>query len=96
MRILAIEVENPGISSHEFTRLQKAEAKIVWRLYQEDFIREMYFRGDQTSAVLLLECSDIAEAQRKLAELPMVSEGLINFDLIPLVPYPGLSRLFSD
>jgi hypothetical protein len=30
-----------------------------------------------------------------LATLPLVSQGLIDFDLIPLRPYPGFARLFK-
>jgi hypothetical protein len=46
--------------------------------------------------VLILECADIEEAREVLNTLPLVKEGLITFDVIPLVPYPGFSRLFAD
>jgi hypothetical protein len=96
MRVLALEVENPDAASEDFKPLLKAEARKVWELQQEDFIREIYFRADQDTAVLMLECADLAEAQRRLAELPLATAGLIEFELIPLVPYPGLSRLFAE
>jgi len=35
------------------------------------------------------------EAKDKLSTLPMVQEGLIYFDFISLVPYPGFERLFK-
>lgn len=95
MRVLALEVENPGISDDDFQPLLIEEARKVWDLYQADFIREIYFRADKKSAVLILECSDIEEAKSRLSELPLVSENLIDFDLIPLIPYPGFSRLFE-
>jgi hypothetical protein len=96
VRILALEVENPKASSEDFQPLLAEEARIIWNLYQEDFIREIYFRGDRTSAVLMLECKDVGEAREKLSKLPLVSSGLIRFELIPLIPYPGFSRLFGD
>ena len=80
----------------DFKRLLKAEAKKVWQLYQGEVIREIYFRGDKTSAVLMLECKDVNEAKRKLSTLPLVESGLIDFELIPLKPYPGFERLFSE
>jgi hypothetical protein len=43
----------------------------------------------------VLECSDIDEAQRILAELPLVPAELIDFELIPLRAYPGFARLFA-
>jgi hypothetical protein len=45
--------------------------------------------------VLVLECAGVSEAREVLATLPLVKEGLITFDLIPLVPYPGFARLFA-
>ena len=95
MRILALEVERPGASTEAFRPHLREEARKVWEFYQEDFIREAYFRADQTSAVLVLECRDVEEAKQKLSELPLVSAELIDFDLIPLIPYPGFSRLFA-
>jgi hypothetical protein len=96
MRILALEVERPGASAEAFRPHLREEARKVWEFYQEDFIREAYFRADQTLAVLVLECRDVDEAKQRLSELPFVSAGLIDFDLIPLIPYPGFSRLFSS
>ena len=96
MRILALEFEKPGASVDSFQPLLRKEARKVWELHQEDFIREIYFRADKTLAVLVLECTDTEEAKRRLSELPLVSAGLIGFDLIPLAPYPGFSRLFES
>jgi hypothetical protein len=96
MRILALEVENPGVTADEFAPLLAAEARTVWELMQDDLIREIYFRADRACAVLMLECADVQEAERRLAELPLVAAGLIQFELIPLKPYPGFARLFAD
>ena len=95
MRILALEVEKQEVSTDDIEPLLREEARKVWMLYQDDFIREIFFRADKTSAILMLECSDIEEAKQKLAKLPLVSANLIDFELIPLVPYPGFSRLFE-
>ena len=95
MRILALEVENQDVSADDIKPLLRQEARKVWMLYQDDFIREIFFRADKTSAILMLECSDIEEAKQKLSELPLVSANLIDFEIIPLVPYPGFSRLFE-
>jgi len=95
MKILALEKERPGVTDEEFARHLKAEALRAWELYQSGVIRELYFRADQSTAVLILECASVEEAQRALATLPLVKAGLITFDLIPLRPYPGFARLFG-
>ena len=43
----------------------------------------------------MLECESLDAAQQALATLPLVQNGLIRFELIPLRPYPGFARLFG-
>lgn len=95
MKILALEKEVPGVAASQFPPHLQAEARRVWVLYKSGIIREMFFRQDKTDAVLILECADVAEAREVLNSLPLVREKLIDFEIIPLVPYPGLERLFS-
>ena len=96
MKILAIEHEFPNLSPSDFQPYLKDEAHFVWELQQKGLIREIYFRADQPSAILILECKDVEEAGTILGSLPLVREKLIHFELIPLVPYPGFERLFES
>ena len=95
MRVLALEIERPGGSERDIQPHLVAEATEVWRLYQEGIVREAFFRADKKCAVLVLESSGIEEAKAALGRLPLVRAGLIDFDVIPLVPYSGFSRLFA-
>jgi hypothetical protein len=96
MKILAIEKETPGVTAEEFEPHLKAEAAKVWELHQAGVFRELYFRQDRPEAVLVLECTSVEQANEVLNTLPLVKEGLITFDTIPLVPYPGFARLFKE
>jgi hypothetical protein len=97
MKILAIEREVPGVSERQFTNeLLRAEAAKAWQLYQSTTLREVYFTADTHEAVLVLECSGPDEARLRLDDLPLVRAGLIRFEVLPLVPYPGFARLFAD
>ena len=95
MKILALEKKVPGKTTDAFAPFLKDEARRVWELHQSGVIREMYLRADVTEAVLVLECADVKEATRILDSLPLVKNKLITFDIIPLRPYPGFSRLFA-
>ncbi len=94
MKILAIEKEIPGITEEQCTPYLRSEAERAWELHQAGIIRELYFRADRSEAVLILECKDVREASEIINSLPLVKNGLITFDLIPLAPYPGFARLF--
>ncbi|MGE5542502.1 MAG: superoxide dismutase [Bacillota bacterium] len=96
MKVLALERERAGVQDDDFRPHLSNEAMRAWQLYQAGVIREMYFREDRPCAVLILECPGISEAREALGTLPLVKQGLIDFELIPLVPYPGFARLFRD
>ena len=96
MKIIAMEIESEGVRPEQFAPHLKSEARRVWELYQNGTIRELYFRADRSDAVLILECRDITEAKEKLESLPLVQAGLISFEIIPLIPYPGFARLFGE
>lgn len=94
MKFLALERELTH-DPEAFQPYLRAEAERAWALYQTGVLRECYFRADQHTAVLILECADTAEAHEILASLPLVSAGLIAFDVLPLTPYTGFARLFE-
>ncbi len=96
MKILAIGKDVPGTTAEQFKPHLKAEAARVWELHQAGVFRELYFRQDSPDAVLMLECADVEAANEVLNTLPLVKAGLITFDVIPLGPYPGFSRLFAE
>jgi hypothetical protein len=96
LKIIALEKETPGATASQFQIHLRAEARQAWKLYQSGLIREIYFRTDTNCAVLVLECASAGDAAQVLASLPLVREGLITFELIPLAPYDGFARLFTN
>jgi hypothetical protein len=96
MKILALERDPEGAARAAATpELLRAEAARVWELQQSGSARELHLRADRPQAVLVLECQGVDEARRRVEELPLVREGVIDFELIPLVAYPGFARLFA-
>jgi hypothetical protein len=96
VKILALEHELSTATQEDFQRHAQDEAARAWALYQAGIIRELDFRADRPEAVLVLECPDLAAAQAALNTLPLVQQGLITFELIPLRAYPGFARLFAE
>ncbi len=94
MKIIAIERELAEINADLFAELGSREAAALHELMQKDVVREVFFRADRDEAVLIMEAEDTSSAQKSLQALPFVAHGLIEFDLIPLRPYPGFKRLF--
>jgi hypothetical protein len=95
MKIIALEREIPGHGPEEFKPYLKDESYHLWQLCTSDVVREIYFRTDIHTAVIIMECDSMIEAKEIVAEFPLVKNKLIEFDLIPLKPYDGFERLFK-
>jgi hypothetical protein len=96
MKVLALGHDVVAQDDPRFAELRPAEARRVWEMYQADLLREVYFRADSPNGVLVFEVPDLAAARVAVDSLPLVAAGLIDFDLVPLRPYPGFARLFRE
>jgi hypothetical protein len=96
MKLLALEKELQTVNAEESRTLLRDEAFRVWELQQSGCVRAIYFRADNHTAVLELECADLEEARQRISSLPLAVAGLSEFEILPLEPYDGFARLFSD
>lgn len=96
MKVLALGFDVVAQDDPRFPEIRPAEARRVWDLYQADVLREVYFRADRPNGVLLFEVPDLAAARAAVDSLPLVAAGLVDFELVPLRPYPGYARLFRE
>lgn len=96
MKVLALGRDLVPQDDPRFAELRPAEARQAWDLYQAEIIRELYFRADRPNGVLVFEVADLTAARAAVDSLPLVAAGLIDFDLVPLRPYPGFARLFRE
>jgi len=96
MKVLAIEKELDKKSADDMKPLLAKEARRAWELYQSGVFREIYFAQDRPLAIVIMEADGVEDAKKALATLPLVEAGYIDFDVMPLAPYPGFARLFKD
>jgi hypothetical protein len=96
MKVLALGRDLIAQDDPRFAGLRPAEARTVWGLLQRDVLREVYYRADRANGVLVFEVPDVDAARAAVDSLPLVAAGLIDFDLVPLKPYPGFARLFRE
>ncbi len=95
MKILAIERDAKGVDWNAVGQdLLKQEAVEIYRMYLARQLREHYF-NEHKCAVLVLECDDMEQARNLLGKLPLVKDGLVDFDVMELRPYTGYERLIN-
>ncbi len=73
----------------EFERVIPAETDRVRVLYAAGIIRQAWLRGDVSGACFILEAVDEADARGVASHLPLATEDLSDFTVIPLLPYRG-------
>ncbi len=96
MKLLAIEKELGNKGAGDAKPILEKEARRAWELYQAGVFREIYFVQGRPLAVIIMEASTVDDARKALASLPLVEAGFIDFDVVPLAPYPGFARLFKE
>jgi muconolactone delta-isomerase len=74
----------------------KPEAAKVWELYASDRLRSIHYIADKSGAVLLCEANNVEEINAMIAQLPMAQAGVMQFEVIPLLPYTGTAELFAQ
>lgn len=97
MQHLAILRTRADASESELTSVRNAEVRRVWELVKADTIRSIHFIGEPgKGAVLTIEGADAEEAKRYIDTLPAVQAGLLQTEIISLVPFHGYEALFHD
>lgn len=94
MKILAIEKEIKSVDWKNENLTLIEEAKSVYKLMLAGNLREIYFTA-QMNAVLILECEDKISTKQLLDNLPLVKKGIIDFEIMELLPYTGFTRLMK-
>ncbi len=95
MKILALEKETARVDWSLHSETLKLEAEHVYKLYLDGVIREIYF-NEQKNAVLIMECESIKLAKTIISSFPLVSNGLIYFEINTLYPYSRWRRLMNQ
>ncbi|MBV8245388.1 MAG: hypothetical protein JOZ38_05675 [Candidatus Eremiobacteraeota bacterium] len=73
----------------QFAELLEPEAERVRELYREGTIRTIWTRTDVPGACFVLECADLAHAQRIVASLPLAAREMLDLQIIGLRGYRG-------
>jgi hypothetical protein len=95
VKLLAIGRLRPGLDARESVApLARDELRTLWELYGEGVVREMYSPGGP-GAILVLEADSLQHAEAELSKLPLVVNGVFDFELVELRPLSAIQMLFS-
>jgi hypothetical protein len=95
MQFLIIGRIVTGTEIEQVLPFVKPEAAKVWELYANDRLRSIHYIADKSGAVLLCEANDAEEINTITAQFPMAQAGVMQFEVLPLLPYTGTEALFA-
>jgi hypothetical protein len=88
VKIIAYDRFKPGVTLDTLRPYLRDEVSNVWRLWKAGIVRENYARADMPGVVIVLECADVEEARRHIADFPLTKADLIEWEFIALDPAP--------
>jgi hypothetical protein len=96
MQVLVIARIKAGIPVEQVLPFVSAEAARAWEFYASEQIRQMYYIADMSGAVMLWEGETVEWVAQAVNKLPMVQEGILTCEILPLKPYTGYASLFAQ
>ena len=95
MKLLCLDVPQPGASLEKYQPHMRDEARHAWQMYKGGTIRDIYFRQDRPGVAIIAEAESVDAAKKALAEFPLAKAGLITWDVILLGPFTNWETLFA-
>ena len=95
MRFFVVCRIPPGVSRRKVIKLIRDEARTVWNLYESGLVRELFYLDELSGAALSCEAESLDDVKKGVEMLPMVRDGLLVPEYIPLHPYTGFAKLFT-
>jgi hypothetical protein len=96
MQILVIARIKPAIPVEEALPFVSLEAAQAWEFYASEQIRQMFYIADMSGAVMLWEGESLESVTQQVQKLPMVKEGILACEILPIKPYTGYESLFRQ
>lgn len=95
MKLLCLDIPQPGATLEKYQPHLLDEVRHGWQLYKNGIVRDIYFRQDRLGVAIIAECDSVEDARQALQEFPLAKVGLIDWDIIPLGPFVNWEALFA-
>lgn len=95
MRLLCLDVPQPGATPEKYAPHMHDEVRHGWQLFKGGLVRDIYFRQDRPGVVIIAEAESVEAAKAALAEFPLAKAGVIDWEVIPFGPFTNWEALFA-
>jgi hypothetical protein len=95
MKVFAIGAIVKPVSDEKRDEILKREVPRTLQLYLDGPIEQFWFRQDKPGPIFLMEVDSIDQAKATINAMPIVAEGIAEYEFIPVGPLAPLGRLIQ-
>jgi hypothetical protein len=88
-------IPKPGVQREQIQKIMPEEVRATVRLYLEGKIRQWYSRSDGKGVILIIDATNIADAETLADALPLSKANLVDHEYTELGPLAPLYNLIA-
>jgi len=95
MKVFAIGTGTKPLTDDQKQKYMPHEVPATLKLYLDGKMEQFWMRDQQEGVIFLMSVDSVDEADRLLHALPLVQDGLLSFNLMPIGPLLPLGMLMK-
>jgi hypothetical protein len=92
MKVFAIATPKPTLTPDKLQQYMPAEVPATLQHYLDGTLEQFWFR-EKLGPIFLMNVESVEQAKASLAELPLVANDLITYEVFPVTPLSPLRLL---
>jgi hypothetical protein len=94
MKVFAIATAKPTLTPDKLQQFMPSEVPATLQHYLDGTVEQFWFR-EKIGPIFLMNVESVEAAKASLAELPLVANDLMTYDVFPVSPLTPLGRLIQ-
>jgi hypothetical protein len=95
MKVMAVGNITMPITEEQRAQIMPKEVPHTLKLYLDGTIEQYWFREDKPGVFFLMSVDSLDKAKAVVGEMPLASEGFLNFEFFPIGPLKPLGLLLQ-
>jgi hypothetical protein len=95
MKVFAIASAKPTLTPEKIQQHMPNEVPATLKLYLEGKVEQFWFR-EKAGPIFLMNVDSVEQAKATLDALPLVADGLMSYELMPVGPLVPLGMLIAN
>ncbi|WP_233833766.1 hypothetical protein [Paraburkholderia sp. ZP32-5] len=95
MKVFAIASATPALTPEKIQQHMPHEVPATLKLYLDGKVEQFWFR-EKAGPIFLMNVESVEQAKATLNALPLVADGLMTYEFLPVGPLAPLGMLIAN